>query len=359
MASPCEPKRGKYVCVPLCNIVHVYYVYLLCRCFQDPSHKDYEAVYDSFFVPYHPWGEQPQCSEPLYIPVSQLCHVTHKEEEKNIMRNPAKFHFMTNSKVGKSLEEWDIQHGCYCGESYRFHRGNLVTPNEHMLYKPIPAHGQVFPGFYTWWGLCPEIPPSGPQKGLPSYLKTPPNSIYGTRAFIISLHDVLESYASARSCSSLRNVCLRVGGTLRYKREIAYVIIVCTTSDDGELSHYVPIASRGEPIDMQGLIDDDGIVIDNTRIPLFTTTYHNTYNSYETLNFAFYFPEKCDFKCSSRVIHVKDIEHAGCIRKFQPKKYFDKKTKKTLYSKPKCPDTISDQEWKTHEIVTKYENKHL
>ena len=141
----------------------------------DSIHKEYEIVYDSFipFI-YHPWGEQPCQSEPLCIPVSQLCHVTHRDQGEDIMRNPAIFQFETNSKVGKSLEEKDIENGCYRGESYRFKRGDLVTPNEHMLYERIPPRRQVIPGLYTWWGLHVENPPSGTQDTLPNYLKPPP-----------------------------------------------------------------------------------------------------------------------------------------------------------------------------------------
>ena len=324
-------------------------------------HKDYEIVYDSFipFI-YHPWGEQPCQSEPLYIPVSQLCHVTHEKQGRRIMRNREIFQFETNSKVGKSLEERYIENGCYCGESYRFVGGDLSTPNEHMLYERIPPRGQVIPGLYTWWGLYVEDPPPGPQDTLPNYLKSPPNSIYGSTAFVISFHDILKSYASARdrSCSSHKKVCLRVGGTMRYKREIAYVIIVCTTSDEKELFRYDTVTSRGEPIDMQGLVNENGVIVDNARAPLFTTKYHNTFDSYETLNFAFYFPKECDFKCNSHAIQVKNVEHSGCIRKIQLKRFFCKE-RKELFFKKKCPDKIDAEEWRTHKVVTEIENEHL
>ena len=314
-------------------------------------HKDYEIVYDSFipFI-YHPWGEQPCHSEPLYIPVSQLCHMTHWEQGRHIMRN---HQFETNSKVGKSLKERDIENGCYRGESYHFKRGDLVTPNEHMLYERIPPLGQVIPGCYTWWGLHVENPPHGPQDTLPNYLKTPPNSIYGSMAFVISFHDILESYASARNCSSHKKVCLRVGGTMRYKHEIAYVIIVCTTSDEKELFRYDTVTSCGEPIDIQGLVNENGVIVDNTRAPLFTTKYHNTFDSYETLNFAFYFPKQHDFKCSSHAIQVKDVKHSGCIRKIQLNTWYDVETD-TFDCDEVCPDKVTPRQAQTHRNVTEF-----
>ena len=285
--------------------------------------------------------------------------MTHRLQEEQIIKKiPGKYCFTTRRKVGKSLDDRDRENGCYRGESFqRFERGDSVIPNESTFYERIPAHDDVFPGFYTWWGPYVESPPPGPQDTLPNYLKTPPNSIYGSRAFVVSFHDILESYASDRSCSS-HNICLRVGGTMRYKREIAYVIIVCTTSDEKELFRYDTVTSRGDPIDMQGLVNDNGVIVDNARAPLFTTKYHNTFDSYETLNFAFYFPEKRDFECSSHVFQVKDVEHSGCIRKFQLKRFFCKR-RKELDFKEKCPDKISAEEWRTHEVVTEIENEHL
>ena len=267
------------------------------------------------------------------------------------MRNPAIFQFETNSKVGKSLEEWDIENGCYWGESYRFKRGDLVTHDEHMLYEHIPPRRQVIPGFYTWWGLYVENPPPGPQDTLPNYLKTPPNSIYGSTAFVISFHDILESYASARSCSSHKKVCLRVGGTMRYKREIAYVIIVCTTSDEQELFRYDTVTSHSEPIDMQGLVNDNGVIVDNSCVPSFTTKY------YETLNFAFYFPKQHDFKCSSHVIQVKDVEHSGCIRKIRLNSWYDVETG-TFDWYEVCPYKVTPEQEQAHRNVTEYAMKY-
>ena len=288
-----------------------------------------------------------QPSKPLRLKVAKLCHATHKEQGKQIMTNTKKYHFKTYKKVGKSREERDIKNRCYRGESYHAKRIKLEIPNEHdTTNERIPANREVFPGFYTWWGLYVEDPPPGPQDTLPNYLKSPPESTYGSTAFVISFHDILKSYASARSCS-LHNICLRVGGTLRYKCEIAYVIIVCTTSDE-DLSRYNPVTSHDGPIDMQGLI------VDSACVPLvFTTKYYNRTISYETLNFAFYFPERSDLECSSDVICVKTIKHTGCIRKSRLK-HLDRKTSK-VNSYEKCPEDIKDNHRYAHQKATEFE----
>ena len=141
-----------------------------------------------------------------------------------------------------------------------------------------------------------------------------------------------------------------------YKREIAHVIIVCTTSDDGELSHCDPLTSNSKIIDMRGLIDDSGIIVDNTRVPRFTTTCYNTFHSYETLSFAFYFPEPRDFKCSSAVIQVKDIKHTGCIRTIRLNSWYDTKTG-AFKSYEVCPDKATDRQWQAHKNVTALASK--
>ena len=318
----------------------------------DWTQKDYEIVYDSI-APSHLMADLPQPSKPLRLKVAKLCHVTHKEQGKQIMTNTKKYHFKTNRKVGKSREERDIKHRCYYGESYHAKRIKLEIPSEYdTTYEPIPANREVFPGCYTWWGLYAENPPRGPQDTLPNYLKSPPESTYGSTAFVISFHDILESYASARSCSS-REVCLRVGGTMRYKREIAYMIIVCTTSDE-DLSRYNPVTSHDWPIDMQGLIDVNGIIVDSACVPLFTPKYYNKTISYETLNFAFYFPERRDFECSSGVICVKTIEHTGCIRTSRLK-HLDRKTSK-VNSYEICPYDIKDNHRYAHQKATEFES---
>ena len=272
--------------------------------------------------------------------------MTHRLQEEQIKKIPGKYCFTTRRKVGKSLDDRDREKGCYRGESFqRFERGDSVIPNESTFYERIPANREVIPGFYTWWGLYTENPPPGPQDTLPNYLKSPPNSIYGSRAFVVSFHEMLESYAFARSRHP-GQILFRVGGTMRYKHEIAYVVIVCTASDAD------PIKKHDELIHLKALIDDKGV--NRTCAPLFTAKYYNTYNSYETLNFAFYFPEQCDFECSSGVICVKTIEHTGCIRKSQLK-YLDRKTSK-VNSYEICPNKIEERHRYAHQKATEFES---
>ena len=287
----------------------------------------------------------------LPLPVSHLCHVTHREQEEQIKKNDPVFCFKAKRKVGKSLNETDLEKGCYRGESYHSKQGKLEIPDEDTLYDRIPAGEEIFPDFYSWWGLYVTNPPRGDQQTLPNYLKNPPDSIYGTRAFVIHFHDILKSYASARECSP-HEICLRVGGTMRYKHEIAYVIIVCTSNDEA-LIRYKPIPMDDELIDMKGLVDEKGIITNYVCVPSFNTKYYNKALSYETLSFALYFPEQYDFRCYSNVIRVEDVEHTGCIRRSRLRRWYDQNTR-TFEYRMKCPDEVTPYHLQTHTNVTDF-----
>ena len=123
--------------------------------------------------------------------------------------------------------------------------------------------------------------------------------------------DLLKSYANNRRCE-VEKIHLLVGGTLRYKCEIGYVVIICT-SDDPEIVENYQSITQSDVFDSGGLVDENG-KIDNLDKDLhFTTRHVNTWFSYETLNFAFYFSsESMEFQCP----HVPPtmIKHDYCMR---------------------------------------------
>lgn len=325
------------------------------RCLKGKPKLNYEVCFNEF-VPIHPWGDMPPECEPLKLNVSKLCHVTHKEEAHIIRQTNC---FKPKRKLGKSDD------GCNPGRSYRNKHvpigpsesdemecddqptGGVEEANEYM-YEHITTNDKVFHGFYSWWGLYVEKPISGLQVyDLPNYLRDPPDSIYGSTAFTIPFDKILESYASSRSCH-LHDLRLMIGGTMRYKREIAYVIIVCTRTDD--LS-YGLITSLNAPdlLDVEGFIDGEGRIEDIRHFPSFTTRYYDASESHEALNFAFYFPEKQDFTCQVDKIDVKeDIKHTGCIRRVEMHYYYDPDTG-FKSRKPLCPDDITDKHRKEHD----------
>lgn len=91
----------------------------------------------------------------------------------------------------------------------------------------------------------------------------------------------------SRRCE-VGNVYLKLGGTLRYKCEIAYVVIVCT-SRDCKILHNYPSITQSKVLDSDHLVDENGRICDLHQDLYFATRHVNTYFAYETLNFAFYF----------------------------------------------------------------------
>ena len=301
---------------------------------ENGSKRLYEVHYKNGFVQHHPWGED---IRELKLPVSNLCHVTHNKQagEINAPLESSQFYFKPHAKPGKSYD------GNQLGESYRClldsspllqdsvkHEIEMDTP----CYEPISANEPMFPGFYSWWGPAIDIPLELPWDGtytplqlprdyykmpkcLPGYLKDPPDSNYGSNAFISTFSNLIYSYAWSRG-TEINNIYLKIGGTLRYKLEIGYVIIVCTTDDLGVLEAYASITHAPSTIfNPNGLVNGVGEVVNGFAVPVFTTRHIDAWTSYETLNFAFYFRDQSPLVCSVDTIETRKFQHSYCIRK--------------------------------------------
>lgn len=317
------------------------------------SKRLYEVHYKSTFVQCHPWGEE---IKELSLPISHLCHVTHNKQAKEIIMR-GNFCFKTHQKPGKSYV------GQQLGESYSCVLDSSllhsVLEPDTPCYKPIYDSELMFPGFYSWWGLAIDtsISQSLPREKmpafLPGYLQQPPTSMYGGNAFISMFSNLLKSYASSRGCSST-DIYMKIGGTLRYKHEIGYVVIVCTTNDLEELKDYAAITHAPSTIfNTNGAIDSHGRLVNMSTVPIFTTGHINAATSYETLNFAFYFREENFFVCSSDTINRCKIDHPFCIRTVPLITWYnaheDKLSKKWI-----CPDKITKTDMDTQANVMQY-----
>ena len=289
------------------------------------------------------------------LPVSVVCHATHKEQASQITlhcEDDGYYRFTPHNKPGKSY----IEDGRPLGESYRCTQDGIPDADT-PCYQSIPDTGQVFPGYYSWWGLAsPGLTPDQQtclSSNPPPYLKTPPESVYGGYAFESKFSDLLQSYASSRGCG-VEDIYLKVGGTLRYKREIAYVVIVCTSRDLGALNSYYPLTHA--PPDVfkhNGLVDDDGKVVNIAKVPNFITRYVDANSSYETLNFAFYFSSPlADFQCLSSTVEERPINHSFCIRTKPMATWYDQRSRK-FNTKWYCPDhEKAEKAQQTHANVT-------
>jgi len=139
---------------------------------------------------------------PVTFPVSKVCHITHNLEAQQIQASNG---FQPREKFGRPNSSHPR------GASYRC---TLYPPNGNC-YQRIFDTEHVFPGHYSWWGLWVTDPrPTITLHPIysPGYLKKPPESFYGSQAFVISFPNLLRAYATSRGCDP-GDICLRMGGT--------------------------------------------------------------------------------------------------------------------------------------------------
>ena len=208
----------------------------------------------------------------IAVPINHFTHVTHDEEASEICQD-GHFEFKARKKFGKTRE----RDGRSCGDSFRPSQVSVG------LYFQITDKDAVFPGYHSWWSVHLEHthPPSHIQGVLdriegfntfvPDYLNVNPHSRYGNHAFVCSFEGLLTAYANARDVE-IGNVCIRKGGTLRYKFEICYVLIICTDNnrDRRELADFNPLELKSSQFHTNGLITANG----NIRDPAAIATFH-------------------------------------------------------------------------------------
>ena len=180
-------------------------------------------------------------------------------------------------------------------------------------FKEVPTDTPVLPGKYTWWGVSVEqwyasrseesekFLELQQQHKLRSiyvaeYLQTnPPACPYGDKVFTVDLKDLLECYVSSRTDvddDAKKKVKFWFAGTLRYRNEICYVIIVAMINDDTELSNLRSLHGAMDRFNHNGLIAENGELLDISVTPTFAAKYTikfaQGYKSWET---PAYFPD--------------------------------------------------------------------
>lgn len=222
-------------------------------------------------------------------------------------------------KVGKAFD----QNGSPLGETFK-----EVSADR---YQKIPRSREhpVFPGYLSWWGVDVRDWMDGnnddgseflerirdnhdERQYAPGYLAEDTGSPYGNKAFSIRLEDILRDYQSSRSIHS--KITLRIGGTLRYRYEICYIVMVSLKNDN--LQNFLPISRARPPLNPNGITDARGVVVNYKAIPRFKiqSTVRceldggYEYYDWENLAFCFYFPnEHQRLRCTN--VSVSDICH--------------------------------------------------
>ena len=270
--------------------------------------------------------------EKTTIPIVNVRHATHSEQARDISR--ANYSFKPKPKFGK-VYDGSKQKGTY----------KKVSEGEFQRIE----HGErVIEGNLSWWGVDTHLWYQSDDAHLRSkefasvattlrservfvspFMSKLPASPYGNHGFIVGFKDLLKCYQESRTDIahiSDRALFLRIGGTLRYRYEICYVVIVCTKQDQ-ELEHYPSLYTRHDIFDHKELLHPSGQIEEN----FFTSEESidlkiryaikcvpvRQYFSYETSAFAFYYPQTSTntcLKCNPDSVQEVAIEEHKCNR---------------------------------------------
>lgn len=310
------------------------------------SRKIYEVFFRYVFTSVHPYGYAASSASdaPLVLPIKRLSHITHNKEAEAI-KHGRDLSFKPKPKKGKAYK-WD---GSPIGESFR---DDFIKPTDsHMpplyptsqVYEYILDSELLLPkGYYSWWGLSTREEKSHDLRFPPPYLAS--QSLYGNREFSGDLSMLLRYYRNSHPSVNEPEIYLLRGGTLRYKREICYIVIVCTEEQRNSeaLREYPPLQTEQPTLhqasasvdktqedtvlDMCGLTDETGKILDYSgkKSPIFYPKNLSTKESWENLAFAFYFTsENTILACSTDGVTENAIDHDPdrCLKKQPPEQY--------------------------------------
>ena len=185
-----------------------------------------------------PWGiddfriDLPdECSvlrQPQYrLNVQRVTHITHCITARKIISS--EFQFQAKPKTG------DRNYSYLCENTDRGenHDDGRFIPIDDSRFIPCNGH-------FSWWAIettdypdMRDIIETYQKLGVnfkPSSLFTP-DSMYGTVKLSLDFQTLRSSYVQSIAPGQLSNVRYKVGGTLRYKKEVCYVIVVCVAKD--------------------------------------------------------------------------------------------------------------------------------
>lgn len=239
-------------------------------------------------------------TERIAIPIDKLCHVTHSDQAKVIQPHEGQtnYTFKPNPKHGKSYPEKSSQ---------------KISEN---TFKKIECYDKVMKGSLSWWGVDTHSWYNSEGEGeacrsaveslqcervfVSLFMSIARESRYGNHGFVVNFKDLLKFYQESRNDITGvddRALFLRVGGTLRYRYEICYVVIVCTKHDELQ-ECYPSLYDCSEIFNHKGLLDPSGEIKTDSAETIDFKIKHpikcaptRQYSCYEIPAFAFYYPE--------------------------------------------------------------------
>lgn len=206
---------------------------------------------------------------------------------------------------------YSVTDGSPLGESYSCFLDN-AAPTLNTSFTPVTSNEYLLPrGSYSWWGIWP------PNEG---------NSVYGSHMFTADFPMMLENYHLAHSGEP--ELYFKKACTLRYKREICYVILVHASTDDLTFVQDLPPVTSSEYISADEFLDQDGKCFNTSASFIFKKHTYNDWN-WEHIVFGFYFSPSFNngtgmikiLKDSGIISYDAHYPHEYCIRKLQLREY--------------------------------------
>ena len=206
--------------------------------------------------------------------------------------------------------------GSPLGESYICNLKQAI-PDEDTRYQYVSEDQSLLPeGKYSWWGIRALVDSSTD------------GCRYGGHVFTASFPYMLGQFRLAHTKGKKApEISFKKAGTLRYKKEICYVILVCADNDNLEQIRDLPPVTKedNKTISFDGMLDADGKVI----YPEAKVSFNQqkfTDNNWEHVVFGFYFSPQCETDSlkleKNEVKYDKDFHHNFCTGTFQVKKEY-------------------------------------
>ena len=190
---------------------------------------------------------EPPFDKTFSFPITRVVHMTHTPEKLEIFREIFR-EFCDNPDLGPPLRIAQFK------PQPKFSRGNTFKyMQDSQSLVPLNFSSIVLPGKYVWFGMKPSLPVDIDFEQLISDVEwASKRSRYGPWVFDLLYHDLINIYEHyITKYHASEQVCFRNGGTLRYRCEICYVVIITHTGDEYH-SKFPMVPFRAKPIFFSG-----------------------------------------------------------------------------------------------------------
>ena len=273
-----------------------------------------EVLFENEFVTHLPWQAVDVPRNVQEQEIACLCHITHRDGVQAITAQAAQLEeliFLGNPKMGKC--GYQFSDGSPLGESYRCNLNGLV-PGKNTPYTVVgPGQHLLPPGHYSWWSVEPVE-----------------DSLYGPHKFSVDFERILEAFQNSHTKrDQVPLLKFRRAGTLRYRKEICYVILVhASTDDDQHVCHLPLITNKEQKFDFGDTFNDKGefLLGAGPHYPKFRKEINDKRHHWENVAFAFYCSNP--LRIPQNDVKQSVVEHNKCMKK------------RMTPDGPKCPDKI-------------------